>query len=74
MNLNSLWTQTEGQTVDYFRAVSTGPVTPLVMSVTTVGDWMNIGLTFRTTVFSATAIAAMKDHFLQLVRNLAVSA
>jgi hypothetical protein len=75
MNLNALWAQPEGKpAVDYFRAVSTGPVTPLVLSVTTVGDRMNIGLTCRTTVFSAAAIAAIKDHFLQLVRSLAVSA
>jgi hypothetical protein len=35
---------------------------------------MNIGLTCRTTVFSAATIATMKDDFLQLVRSLAVSA
>lgn len=74
MNLNSLWTQTEGQTVDYFRAVSTGPVTPLVLSVTTIGDKLNIGLTFRITVFSTPAIETIKGNFLQLVRSLAASA
>jgi hypothetical protein len=75
MNLNALWAQPEGKpVVDYFRAVSTGPVTPLVLSVTTAGDRMNIGLTCRTTVFSAATIATMKDDFLQLVRSLAVSA
>lgn len=75
MNLNTLWAQSEGKpATDYFRAVSTGPVTPLVLSVTTVGDRMNVGLTCRTTVFSAAAMATMKDNFLQLVRSLVVSA
>ena len=39
MNLNSLWPGNEAApTPDYFRAVSTGPVTPLVLSVSTAGD------------------------------------
>ena len=38
MNLNSLWTSGQKRVpLDYFRAVSTGPATPLVLSVTTVG-------------------------------------
>jgi hypothetical protein len=65
MNVNSLWKQSAGeQPIDYFRAVSTGPVTPLVMSATTVGDRVNIGLTYRTTVFSAPDIDQFKREFL----------
>ena len=53
MNLNPLWPQpNDGRTFDYFRAVSTGPATPLVLSATTVGEAVNLGLTFRRTVFS----------------------
>lgn len=53
MNLNPLWPQpNNGRTFDYFRAVSTGPATPLVLSATTVGETVNLGLTFRRTVFS----------------------
>ena len=64
MNLNSLWEQDGGPPpLDYFRAVSTGPVTPLVLSVTTVGDRANIGLSFRTTVFSAADMETLERHF-----------
>ena len=65
MDLNPLWPQPEeGQAVDYFRAVSTGPATPLVLSITTIGRVANIGLTYRPTVFSAPEIERIKDCFL----------
>jgi len=52
MNLNVLWPQPEeSPPVDYFRAVSTGPVTPLVVSITSIGQVANVGLTYRSTVF-----------------------
>jgi hypothetical protein len=71
MNLNSLWPQRPGETpMDYFRAVSTGPVTPLVLSVTTVRDVVNIGLSHRSTVFSAQNAGQIKNDFLKLVADL----
>lgn len=72
MNLNSLWAQPDGKpAVDYFRAVSTGPVTPLVWSVTTVQSTVNIGLSYRTTAFSTPAMEVLKQNFLVLARGLA---
>jgi hypothetical protein len=71
MNLNSLWPQQPGEPpLDYFRAVSTGPVTPLVLSVTTVRDRVNIGLSRRTAVFSAQDAGQIKEQFLKLVADL----
>ena len=68
MNLNTLWPQpNDGQSFDYFRAVSTGPATPLVLSVTTVGENMNLGLTFRRTVFSADDISRIQSELLETV-------
>jgi hypothetical protein len=65
MNLNALWPQPENtRPVDYFRAVSTGPATPLVVSVTTIGPVANIGLTYRSTVFGAPEIERVKACFL----------
>jgi hypothetical protein len=62
MNLNSLWPTVEATpTPDYFRAVCTGPVTPMVLSVTTVGDHANIGLTYRTGIFSEAAIEQIQS-------------
>jgi len=65
MNLNALWPQPEAsRPVDYFRAVSTGPTTPLVVSITTIGPRANIGLTYRPTVFGAPDIERIKASFL----------
>lgn len=62
MNLNSLWPTVEATpTPDYFRAVCTGPVTPLVLSVTTVGDHANLGLTYRTGIFLEAALEQIQS-------------
>ncbi len=75
MNLNGLWPQMDdARPVDYFRAVSTGPVTPLVVSLTTVGRLANVGLTYRSTVFDAPEIERIKDCFLNPPGLLADSA
>ncbi len=71
MNLNALWDQQYTEMpVDYFRAVSTGPVTPLVLSLTTAGDVVNIGVTYRSTVFSAKEIERVKNAFLDHLRQM----
>lgn len=68
MNLNPLWPQPAGSPpVDYLRAVSTGPVTPLVLSLTTVRDVVNLGLTYRTAVYRPADIAAVQAGFLRAV-------
>jgi hypothetical protein len=71
MNLNSLWPTVEATpTPDYFRAVCTGPATPLVLSVTTVGDHANIGLTYRTGVFSEGTVEQIKSSFRETLAEL----
>ena len=75
MNLNPLWPQPkEVKSVDYFRAVSTGPATPLVLSVTTVRELVNIGLSYRRTVFSPADIGRIKSELLALVSGRELSA
>jgi hypothetical protein len=72
MNLNALWPQPAGsRPVDYFRAVSTGPVTPLVASITTIGPVANIGLTYRPTVFGEADIERIKAFLLDPLGPLA---
>ena len=74
MNLNPLWPQPEGQLgVDYFRAVSSGPVTPLVLSLTTVGDHLNCGLTYRTTVYSDADMATVRRCLVETASQLEVA-
>jgi hypothetical protein len=72
MNINALWPQPDdAPPVDYFRAVSTGPVTPLVVSLTTVGQAANISLTYRSTVFDAPEIERIKGCFMDPLGPLA---
>ena len=54
MNLNTLWPRRPGEPGwDYCRTVSTGPATPLVLSITTVADRVNIGVSYRNGLFGA---------------------
>ncbi len=70
MNLNILWERPAGQLApDYFRAVSTGPVTPLVLSVTTAGEVANVGLSYRTTVYSKAQIETFQSGFLAALKE-----
>jgi len=72
MNLNSLWEQDDGnKPSDYFRAVSTGPAVPFVLSVTTFNDFVNIGITFRTSIYSMAEIERIKTGFLEMTAQLA---
>ena len=64
MNLNQLWPPNDRQPpLDYLRAVSTGPATPLALSVTTVGERVNLGLSYRTTVFLKRQIEELQSGF-----------
>ena len=73
INLNTIWKRSEDEArIDYFRAVSTGPVTPLVFSITTVNDILNVGISFRTTVFSESDIDIMTSLFSEYVSNIEV--
>lgn len=64
LNLNPLSRQPGRRAIlDYFRAVSTGPVCPLVLAITTYNDALNIGVSYRTTVFSEEAIAGVISGF-----------
>jgi NRPS condensation-like uncharacterized protein len=70
MNINSLWPSGSGsEPPDYIRGVSTGPVTPLVLSFTTSGAEANIGLSYRTTVFSRSDVDALASCLLSSLNN-----
>jgi hypothetical protein len=74
MDLNPVLEQSkETQLVDYFRAVSTGPITPLVLSITTIGRVANFCLTYRSAVFSALDVEHIKNSFLGPLEPLAAT-
>jgi NRPS condensation-like uncharacterized protein len=70
INLNVLWKESDGRISDYIRAVSTGPVSPVVFSFTTVNDIINVGVSFRKTVFSDTDIKNLISDFLRYIDTL----
>ncbi len=71
MNLDSIWQPPPGgHPLEYLRAVSTGPATPLVLSVTTAGGGVSLGLSYRTACFSEAEVEQMKICFVESVRNL----
>lgn len=71
MNLNPLWREPLGkQPLNYFRAVCTGPVAPLVFSITTAGDIANVGVSYRTSVFTEENVARIREHFLKQIGEL----
>ena len=74
INLNTIWERSDDEArIDYFRAVSTGPATPLVFSLTSVNDILNIGVSFRTTVFSESDIESIISLFSEYISNIEVN-
>jgi len=74
VNLNSLQPPTGENSFDCFSAVATGPVVPLVLSVMTVRDTVNVALTWRPAFFSEKDVAQFQKDFLQLLAELKSSA
>jgi hypothetical protein len=71
MNLNPLREpKSAGGPLDYLRGVSTGPATPLVLSITTMREIVSIGLSYRTTVFSPEQISRLQKDFLAAAGHL----
>jgi hypothetical protein len=56
--------------LDYLRAVSTGPLSPMILAFTMVGDVINVGITYRTTVFRRDAVEGIAAAMLQAIRTL----
>lgn len=55
---------------DYIRAVSTGPLAPMILAFTMVGDAINLGITYRTTVFHRDSVDDVAASMLQSIRTL----
>ena len=54
VNVDPLWENAGGRMPppEYLRAVSTGPLTPLVVAVTTTAGVLHAGISYRTTAFT----------------------
>lgn len=71
INLNTLWNQEDEKKPEYYlRAVSTGPVSPLVFSITTTGEVLNVGVSYRTSLFSRIDIEKIISEFSETVYTM----
>ena len=70
--VDALWAGGGGRSsgLDYVRAVSTGPLAPMILAFTMVGDVINLGISFRTTVFRRDAVDGLAAAMLDSIRTL----
>ncbi len=72
LDVDALWRDAGGGTPprEYLRAVSTGPLAPLVVAVTTAGEGLHLGISFRTAAFTREEISRIGDDILACLRRL----
>ena len=58
-----------GSITEYLRAVSTGPILPLVLTTTTLGEEMNVGVTYRIAGFSRQKIDGVMERFMDQIEH-----
>ncbi len=58
-----------GHVLEYVRGASTGPTLPLVLSPTTLGDQLNLGVTYRVAAFSPKTIQGIVARFLDQIEQ-----
>jgi hypothetical protein len=72
LNVNALWRAADGGAVPaYFRGVPTGPTTPIAVAVTTAGDTLCAGVSYRTAAVTADTIARMETDIRSRIHALA---
>lgn len=54
----------------YIRGVPTGPLSPIVVAVTTAGERMHLGVSYRTAAFTADQISGIGRHILERIHSL----
>ena len=58
-----------GCILECFRAAPTGPMLPLVLAPTTLGEELSVGVTYRTTGYSARKVDDLMGSFLEQIEN-----
>ena len=72
LRVDPLWDGASGgaQLREYLRAVSTGPLAPIVLAVTTLGGTMWLGVSFRTADVEAATAERVAQEFLRHMASL----
>jgi hypothetical protein len=73
INVDALWAEAGGTLPppEYLRAVSTGPLAPLVVAVTTSAGILHAGISYRTAAFTREVVDTIAAGILERVRRLA---
>jgi len=73
LNVEAIWNGVPGNTpvLHYLRAVSTGPIAPIVVAPASVGDGLHIGVTYRTSAFTRQDIERINERLMTCARRLA---
>ena len=72
INVDALWAKAGGTLPppEYLRAVSTGPLAPLVVAVTTSAGVLHAGISYRTAAFAPGIVDSIAAGILERVRRL----
>ena len=72
LNVTRLWpaADTTAAPPEYLRGGSTGPLTPMVVALTTAGEVLHVGISFRTTAFERHAVDGVVADILSCIRSL----
>jgi hypothetical protein len=73
LNVDALWGRNGpdgGQSLDYLRAGSTGPVCPLVFAVTTARAALHVGVSYRTAAFTRASVDALAEEFRRCIVDI----
>ena len=76
LNVDALWREGDaaGPVPAYLRAVSTGPLAPMVVAATTAGGALELGFSYRTGAFEAGAVERIAADVLRCLATLDQSA
>ena len=73
LQLNTLWPDTKSYPfrVGYVRAVSTGPLSPIVLALTTLGDVVEVALSFRRAAIDRHRAEGLLTDIVHCIRSIA---
>jgi NRPS condensation-like uncharacterized protein len=70
INMEAILDQQGGERpLDYWRSVSTGPVTPFVVSITSIASALHIGFSYRTAIFEKPTAQFVKRNLTAFLTN-----
>jgi len=74
LNVGPLWSQAgdvKSEPVpEYLRAVSTGPLAPMICAISTAGEVVNVGISYRSAAFDRNTVEGVVANMLTCIKSL----